>query len=297
MKINSANLEGLRVGFKTNFQRGLSVTTSDYKRIATVIPSDSGEEKYGWLGKIPNVREWIGDRLIQNLMEHDYAIKNKDWELTIGVDRNDIKDDKLKTYGPLFEEMGQSTGSHADRLSFAILKLGWANKCYDGQYYFDTNHPVLDEAGNVSMVANTNGGAGAPWFLMCSKRVLKPVIFQEREPWEFVSKDDIRDENVFTKKQFVYGADARHNVGFGFWQFCYGSKQPLTAANYDTARTAIMSMKGDYGRPLGLTPDLLVVSPTLGGAARKLINSENAANGETNEWRGTAEIFETAWLA
>lgn len=297
MKINSENLNALRVGFKTSFQKGLSQTSSLYTRVSTTVPSDAGEEQYGWLGKIPNVREWIGDRLVQNLMEHDYAIKNKDWELTLGVDRNDIRDDKLKLYAPLFEEMGQSTGAHADQLTFGLMKTGWTKTCYDGQYFFDTEHPVLDEDGKTTRsVANTDGGTGAPWFLMSSKRVLKPFIYQLRQDWDFVSKDNPSDENVFSKKKFLYGADARANVGFGFWQMCWGSKQTLNAANYETARVAITSMKGDYGRPLGLVPDLLVTSPANEGAARRLLNSEQI-DGSDNEWRGTAELLVVPWLA
>ena len=175
MKITTAALESLRVGFKTSFRAGLGRATSYYDRIATTVPSDSSEELYGWLGTIPNVREWIGDRLVQNLIEHDYSIKNKDWELTLGVQRNHIRDDKLKQYAPMFEEMGQSTSALPDQLCFGLLKSGWTSFCYDGQYFFDTDHPVIDADGKtINNVANTDGGTGAPWFLMCSKRVLKP---------------------------------------------------------------------------------------------------------------------------
>lgn len=297
MKITTANLEALRVGFKTSFQSGLGIAASLYSSVATTVPSDSAEELFGWLGTLPNVREWIGDRLIQNLIEHDYSIKNKDWELTIGVERNHIRDDKLKQYAPMFEEMGRSTGALPDQLVFGLLKAGWATLCYDGQYFFDTDHPVIDADGKtVNSVANTDGGAGAPWFLMCSNRVLKPVIYQLRQDWEFVSKDAPTDENVFSKKKFIYGADARANVGFGFWQMCWGSKQALTPANYEAARIAISSMKGDHGRPLGLMPDLLVVNPANEGAARRLLNSEQIG-GSDNEWRNTAKLLVSPWLA
>lgn len=296
MKITTANLDALRVGFKTSFQSGLGRATSYYTSVATIVPSDSSEEKYGWLGQLPNVREWVGDRLVQNLIEHDYAVKNKDWELTIGVDRNAIKDDKLKIYGPMFEEMGASTGAHADMLVFQLLKAGFTSLCYDGQYFFDTDHPVLDEAGKPVSVANTDGGAGQPWFLMCTNRVLKPLIYQLRQDWDFVAKDNPNDENVFTKKTFLYGADARANVGFGFWQMAWGSKQALDAAHYEAARVALTSMKGDFGRPLGLMPNLLVVGPANEGAARELLNSSQI-NGTDNKWRGTAELLVVPWLA
>jgi phage major head subunit gpT-like protein len=75
MLVNGANLDSLRVGFKTSFQKGLGAAPSLYTRVATVVPSTAKEEKYGWLGKVPQVREWLGPRVVQNVQQYDYAIK------------------------------------------------------------------------------------------------------------------------------------------------------------------------------------------------------------------------------
>ncbi len=297
MQINSANLDALRVGFKTNFQAGLGKAASQYTRIATVVPSSTRENKYGWLGKVPGLREWIGPRQVQNLSEWDYSIVNKSYEQTIGVDRDDVDDDNIGVYAPLFETMGESVGNHPDLLSFSLLKAGFTTECFDKQYYFDTDHPVLAEDGSTVSVANTDGGSGTPWFLLCTKKALKPLIFQERKKPEFVAKDNSRDDNVFMNKEFLYGTDSRGNVGFGFWQMGWGSKQTLDATHYATARAAIMGFKGDYGTPLGLIPDLLVVPPALEGVARKIVSNALASGGETNEWAGTAEVMVCPWLA
>lgn len=297
MKITTANLDALRVGFKTNFQSGLGRANSQWRRVATRVPSSSKSERYGWLGKVPKVREWIGDRVIRNLMEHDYEIKNRPFELTIGVDRDDIEDDSLGTYAPLFEEMGQSTEEHPDDLVFSLLKAGFDTKCFDGQYFFDSDHPVLLEDGSAASVANSGGGNGTPWYLLCTKRALKPIIFQDRKSFQFVAMDDPTDPNVFNRKEFVYGVDGRNNVGFGFWQMAWGSKQTLNAENYETARVALSSMKSDYGKPLGLVPDLLVVPPGLEGAGRDVLKSALVNGGETNKWAGTAELLVVPWLA
>ena len=297
MLINAANLDTLRVGFKTSFQNGLGQASSMYERIATVVPSSTKEQKYGWLGKVPNVREWIGPRAIQNLMQADYSIKEKALELTLGVDRDDIETDNLGIYTPLFTEMGMSTGAQWDLMVFAQLLAGFTTNCYDGQYFFDTDHPVLDANGAPTTVANTDGGAGTPWFLLCANRALKPIILQKRKDFEFVSLDRTTDQNVFLNKEFLYGADARANTGFGFWQMAWGSKQTLNATNYATARSALQGMKGDFGRPLGMVPNLLVVPPALESAGRQLLNSEYGTGGVTNEWKGTAELLVVPWLA
>ena len=297
MLINTPNLEAIRVGFSTAYKRGLGQAETQYTRIATVVPSSTRESRYGWLGKMPNMREWLGPRLIQGLAEHDYAIKNKDFELTIGVDRNDIKDDNLGNYEPMFVEMGESTAAHPDLLTFGALAGGFATECYDGQYFFDTDHPVINEDGSMGTVANTDGGSGAPWFLLSTNRSLKPMIFQDREKPMFVAKDNPKDHNVFMNKEFVYGTDARYNVGYGFWQMAWGSKQTLNATRYAAARAALQGMKGDHGRPLGIKPNLLVVPPSMEQAALELLNAERDAAGATNVWKGTAELLIVPWLA
>lgn len=297
MIINSANLEAIRTGFNTAFRRGLGQTTSLYGRVATTVPSSAKDNTYGWLGKMPNMREWVGPRHVNGIAEHDYKIKNKPFELTIGVDRDDIRDDNLGVYEPMFVEMGESVQAHPDLLVWALLKNGWTTECYDRQNFFDTDHPVLDENGVEQSVSNSGGGAGTPWFLLCTRRALKPIIYQEREKPMFVARDNPRDENVFMNKEFVYGVDGRWNVGFGYWQMAYGSKQTLNAANYEAARGAITGMKGDHGRPLGLVPDLLVVPPTLEGAGRELLKSQLVNGGESNKWAGSAELLMVPWLA
>lgn len=299
MIITSAALSALRTGFSTAFKKGLGQTSSQYALVSTSVASSTKEQRYGWLGKIPNVREWIGARVVQNLSESDYSIREKKWELTIGVDRDDIETDNLGIYAPLFEEMGQSTGAKWDQLVFGLLQAGFVTNCYDGQYFFDTDHPVLDGDGNLISVANTDlvAGNGPVWFLIDNSRALKPIILQKRKDFNFVAKDKDTDDNVFGLNEYVYGADARANVGYGFWQFAWGSKAPLTAANYAAARAALMGMKGDYGRPLGIRPSLLVVSPQLESAALKIVNNEMSAGGETNEWKGTAKVEVVPWLA
>ena len=61
------------------------------------------------------------------------------------------------------------------------------------------------------------------WFLLCTGRFLKPLIFQQREKIRFTSLTKEDDLNVFLSKQFLYGASGRDNAGYGFWQMAYGS--------------------------------------------------------------------------
>ncbi|MBB2905750.1 phage major head subunit gpT-like protein [Rhizobium sp. RAS22] len=298
MQINSVNLRSAYVGFNAAFMAGIAATTTLHGRIATTVPSTTKTNEYGWLGQFPGFREWIGDRVVNGLAKHGYTLTNKSYENTIGVDRDDIEDDNLGIYAPMFRDFGQTGVLFPETLIWALLKAGWTTACYDGQNFFDTEHPVLNEKGEVIDVANTDGGSGTPWFLIDDSRSLKPLIYQERKPFtNLVRMDQENDEAVFSKKEFRYGLDGRCAVGFGFWQTAWGSKQTLDAAHYEAARVGLSSMKGDYGRPLAITPKLLIVPPALEGAARRIVGNMLTADGGTNEWYNTAEVLVVPWLA
>lgn len=297
MQINSVSLKALGTAFKSSYQGGLGQHVPQWSQIATLITSTTSQNEYGWLGQFPSMRKWVGDRVINQAKGHGYTIVNDDFELTISVLRNNILDDNVGIYTPMFQEMGRSVAAHPDLEVFGLLKRGFDEACYDGQAFFDTEHPVLDKDGNPTLVSNSGGGSGTPWFLMDVSRALKPIIFQERKKAEFVAKDDPDDEGAFRRKEYEYGVDSRDAVGFGFWQMAFGSKQTLNATNYAAARAAMHGMKGDYGRPLGLMPRLLVVPPSLEGAALEILNAERDAAGATNVWRGTAELLVVPWLA
>lgn len=299
--VNRANLSILFTGFNSAFQNGLGMAASQWNLVGTRVPSGTGEEKYGWLGKIPGMREWIGARVHHNLQQHDYAIKNKDFEQTVDVGRNEVEDDQFGVYAPLFTAMGEATAAHPNELVFDLLKAGFDGSkglAYDGQFFFDTDHPVIDETGAEVSVANTDGGAGSPWFLMDSKGFLKPIIYQVRkDPSRLIRKDREEDENVFEENTFTYGVHGRSNVGFGLWQKTWGSKQLLNKANYEIARAALLGIKGDHGRPLGLMPDTLVVGASNEKAGLEIVNSERDAAGATNVYKGTAKLEVVPWLA
>ena len=298
MIINAAALAGIFAGFSTSFTKGLGSAESLYKRIATVVPSSDAANTYSWMGQFPSLREWLGDRIVKNLEANAYTIVNKDFESTVSVPRNAIEDDKYGVFGPIFEEMGRAAGDHPDELIFSLLGAGRTTDCYDGQYFFDTDHPVIDpETGNEFSVSNFAAGAGPAWFLLDTSRPLKPMVFQERRKPQLVSKTDSKDDNVFWNKEYIYGVDGRWNVGFGLWQMSYASKEDLGSATYSAARKAMMSFRSDEGRPLGVKPNLLVVPPALEEAGLKVVNSETLANGESNPWKGTAELIVVPWMA
>ena len=297
MLINRANIADMTRGFQVIFQDAWRQAPSMWGQVATEVPSTGSEEHYGWLGTMPRFREWIGDRVVNSLKTSDYTIRNKPFEVTIGVDRDHIEDDKLGVYKPMIQQLGAEAKTHHDELVFGLLAAGFTTLCYDGQYFFDTDHPVVAADGSMTTWSNYGGGGGTAWYLIDDSRPLKPLIFQKRRDYAFVAMDKVDDEAVFTRKEFRYGVDARVNVGFGLPHLAYASKQTLDATNYATARAALGSVKGDGGKVLAVTGKVLVVPPSLEKAGLEILNAQRLSNGADNVMQGTAKLMVCPWLA
>lgn len=231
MIITPSTLAGLRTGFQTAFNNAFNAAASFWEKVAMLVPSRTAVETYAWLADLADLREWIGDRVINNVKESGYTLKNIPFEKTIGVKRDNVEDDQIGLYANRFAMMGHSARTHPDKQVFKLLKNGFSGKCYDDQYFFDTDHPVLVDGVPVS-VSNFADGANTPWYLLCTTMPVRPLIFQKRKDYTFVAMDRETDENVFKRGEYLYGVDARVNAGYGLWQLAFGSKLDLTADNY-----------------------------------------------------------------
>jgi len=289
--VNRDSLNAMYNGFKTAYNDAFAGVAPMWGKVATLVPSTSKTENYGWLGQFPKLREWVGDRQVKGIAASGYQIINKKYEASIGVPRDDIEDDSYGILTPLFASMGQAAASHPDELVFPLLSAGWTTRCFDGQYFFDANHPV-----GAGVVSNNGGGSGSAWFLLDTSRPLRPIIFQKRRDYALTSLTDTKDEGVWMRDEYRYGVDARANVGYGFWQMAYGSKQTLDASSFGAARTAMQSFKSDAGRPLGIRPTLLVVAPSNQAAGEALIEASILASGASNTLYKAVELYVCPWL-
>jgi phage major head subunit gpT-like protein len=296
MEITIHNLQTLNRAYSAAFQAGLETGETMAMQFATDVPSSSAENEYSWLGQTTGFREWIGARQYQSLEEHGYAIRNKTWEDSFKVKREKIEDDLHGTYGVTSRLLGNDAKQHPDKMLFGLLQSGNDVKCYDGQYFFDTDHPV-GLAGNQTSASNYGGGSGQAWYLLDNSRYLRPLIFQRRRDYAFHAITDINSDRVFEFNEFAWGADARLNVGFGMWQMAYCSRQTLDTTNYKAARAGMQSLKNDAGVPLAIRTKVLLVPPQLEGAALDIIQAESLANGATNVMRNTATVVVCPWLA
>lgn len=296
MIITPATLKALQQGFNAAYMQGFGSVTPSWNQIAMRVPSTASLENYGWMKDLPGMREWIGQRVVHNLEASGAQLVNKNYEHTIGVDRNDIEDDKLGIYTPMLSMQGEIAARHPDELVWGLLPNGFATLGFDGQYFFDTDHVGYTSAGVETSYSNTGGGAGSPWFLMdLSRNFIKPVIYQDRQSAKFVALNRETDINVFMDRQFLFGVDSRCVAGFGFHQLAYGSKATLDATNFKAGRLAMETQRRPDGSPLPVMATHLVTGPTNRAAAEDLLLTDYIA-GTKNPLYKTVELIVNPWL-
>lgn len=297
MNITTTTLSALQQGFNAAFLKGFGSTQPTWSTVAMHVPSTADIENYGWMKELPGMREWVGQRVVHNLEASGAQLKNKNYEHTIGVDRNNIEDDKLGIFGPMFSMQGEIVARHPDELVWSLLPLGFAMTGFDGQFFFDTDHVGYTDKGIENSWSNTGGGAGAPWFLMdLSRNFMKPLIFQDRRKADFVSLNKSGDMNVFMDRQFLFGVDARYVAGFGFHQLAYGSKAALDAASFGAARLALETQRRPDGSPLPVTATTLVCGPSRRTEAEAILMKEFLAAGESNTNYKAVNLVVVPWL-
>lgn len=305
MMITPAALDAAFYSFKMLYDQAYGSTETFWQMLATLVPSSTRENRYPWQALIPAVREWLGERYVHNLALRNYSLVNKDWELTIGLDRNDFEDDQLGVYAPTATSIGEQMKKLRDQRLAEVMEIGYttAGICFDGQQFFDSDHPVnLDDSAagtysnrfdsstsgalplthaNVSFLRKTmrnyKGEDGKPlgirprllivdtsnetiahqickdafiaptsalganaasiqqsntlqgqfdylvvdrltdegrWYLADVSKPIKPFIWQNRKDPEFVQLTRSDDPDVFKKKQYLMGSDARGEAGY-----------------------------------------------------------------------------------
>ena len=142
MLVNKAALSAIFISLKTVFNNAFGTAPTTWKKIAMEVPSNGKSNDYGWLSRFPRMRRWIGAKQVKSLEGYKYTVVNEDWEATVEVERNDIEDDQIGIYEPQARMAGFSAAQLPDEIVYEVVNQGFSARCFDGQYFFDTDHPV-----------------------------------------------------------------------------------------------------------------------------------------------------------
>ena len=300
MDVNSANLRALDLGFSAAFRAGFGQAAVDYEQLALRSPSMTREEQYDWLGQFPGLREWVGERVVRGIATHGYSLENRLYEDTVSVLRTKIEDDQHGQFGPIFRMAGEAAAAHPCQLVYGALLAGFWTECYDGQYFFDSDHEVdgasVSNVGGAPARVSIETGIQRPWFLMCLTRPIKPLLWQPRVDYAIETKMDLHSEATWRRDEFEWGIRGRCAAGYGLWQMAYGSVEPLTEENYRAGKAVLYEALGDAGRNLGYVPTHLVIPTQLEHSAYQLLNADRLENGASNVYKNDVQLIKSPWL-
>ena len=113
-------------------------------RISNLFQSNQESETYKWLGMAPAMREWVGGRQAKGFRENGITIANKRYEATLEVLLDEMRRDKTGQVMVRVAELAQRTNAHWAKLLSTLLIAGESAVCYDGQFFFDTDHAEGD---------------------------------------------------------------------------------------------------------------------------------------------------------
>lgn len=155
---NSIVLEkALRTEFMKAFDNGEN--PMDVMPMIMSTTSTSKDEKYGWLGQVPQLREWKDSRQLSGLLDFDYSIPNVHYEATLQVDRDDIEDDQYGHVKVRIQDLARRAKTHPRKLFFELLVDGETGLSYDGAAFFSASHKyTADGAAQSNLHTGTKAG-------------------------------------------------------------------------------------------------------------------------------------------
>ncbi len=140
MSLQTAQYQATQRDLTFMFHEAAEAATPFHPLLAMMIKSNSSDEKYGWLGASPGMREWLGPREFKQLRAADYTLANKHWESSQEFEKIDVDDDRTGGFRNRIANLATEATYHPDELLLDVITTAHTKPCYDGQFFFDTDH-------------------------------------------------------------------------------------------------------------------------------------------------------------
>lgn len=140
-----------------------------------LMTSDQESETYKWLGMAPAMREWVGGRAAKGFRDNGFIIVNKTFEATMELLVDEIRRDKTGQVMVRVRELAERTNAHWAKLLSALVIGGESAVCYDGQYFFDTDHAEGDSGSQSNDLTYDATTTTAPTASEMESAILKSV--------------------------------------------------------------------------------------------------------------------------
>ncbi len=114
-----------------------------------VIPTKGKVAKVKMAERSFGVHEFLDERQKSSISHFDHTIEVKKWANAITMKVDDLSDEDLNLgmYRPIIGDMGDDFLEHKHQIIIDLFNAGFAGTlglAYDGQYFFDTDHALMD---------------------------------------------------------------------------------------------------------------------------------------------------------
>jgi phage major head subunit gpT-like protein len=279
------DLRTFSVAVNAAFKTALQGNSGDVSAaFTTLINMSTKKVEFPIAGNVGPMREWKGSRIITSIARTSYEIVAKKFEKTISIPVEAVEDDNLDVYMPAMRQLAVQVGRwRSQQIHLAIEANGLA---YDDVAFFATTHQ--EQGANA---ANYTAGANPAWYVLDTSKPIQPFIWGEYIAPKVTPRTAPDDPHVFDRDEYIYGARARGGPGYGLWQSAYKSKTALDATNFESVVTAMRARRDDYNESLDITPDTLLIPPSLEWDAKRLFGRATTTDGAENIHEGGIKII------
>lgn len=148
-------------GLRSEYQEAYDQYKAQNDGIAMQVESTTQTESYAWLGSVPRMRVFDGERKPVQVGNYKFSIENEEYEASMAIDLKDVDDDQTGKYAILAGQIGESSAMFPDELLYGtLLPGGFSQLAYDGQYFFDTDHAVGASGNQSNLITAKLGPTG-----------------------------------------------------------------------------------------------------------------------------------------
>lgn len=150
MLLDRSKLEAAYTVWSTTFDMSLQKTEVIYPRLATVLQNVGPLTEFRWMGEVPVMREWLGNRIISRLRAEGHSLRTKWYANGVEIDVDDVANDRLGIVKPQITRLAQQAARKIDAQVIDYYNRGFGGTLgttYDGQYLFDTDHTASQSGG------------------------------------------------------------------------------------------------------------------------------------------------------
>lgn len=147
---NNADLDAARIGFHVAMLEQLTIEDDEaLSQVYTEVPSTRKLEEWDWMGDLPDMQEWDGDRKIAKLEGFKMRLANKKWASGLRVKEDDVHDDNLALLPAQISELGGRARFHKWDLMVKLVLNGFDGAAfpevgdglgYDNAFFFSNVH-------------------------------------------------------------------------------------------------------------------------------------------------------------